>query len=162
MILSPIFDTNGQVYSPLCAISPFCQNEKTFIESVFHINFNNKMLGPPGVPFMFKTDIVNTLINDIEQKVNDKFVNFFLEHTSNPPRVTEFVLYSGYILYKFNSYDVVYNNSQKFRVWNLSDWEVSDFDHRWNYFIKHIDEILTASIHRRAYSALSDNQKNIW
>ena len=159
--LNDIFNIDGKVHFALLEFSSHFQNEKHFVEELFHINFDNMIIGPFGVPFMFNSNVIKMLITDIENISTVNFADFFLTYVSNPPRLTEFILYSGYILYKFKSYNAFYCDYAKYSAWNLADWEVNNFDSKWLILFQD-PTILTASIHRRAYSALSDSQKNMW
>jgi delta 1-pyrroline-5-carboxylate dehydrogenase len=79
---------------------------------------------------------------------------------ANPHRITEFILYAGYVLYEHKSYDAIYNIQDKleYQVYNVADWQANHF----NEILAQCQEnstALTFSVHRRAYQLLSEEQK---
>jgi hypothetical protein len=153
-----IKDNKVNLYAVPC---PACfYTELKFIENLFNVNFYNSILSC-GAPFYFHTATVQSLINHIE-----KFDRFFIDHASNPPRVTEFILYSGYVLYKFGSYDVLYqlisHNKYSYKPCNISDWEWQEFNEIMQKIHFNMESILTVSLHRRAYVKLTSDQQTQW
>ena len=139
-------------------------NELAFTEEFFETLTNKTIIGPAGVPFMFHTNTVRALINSIENITDCDFVDWFCSHVANPPRITEFVLYSVYVMYKYGNYTSLYKKLDKpnYLYYNVCDWQVSDFDSIYRNIQNNINQTLTVSVHRRAYQLLSLEQKQQW
>jgi len=118
------------------------------------------VLGPSGVPFFFHTPTVKELIDSIPN-----FCDWFQKNVPGPygtkNLITEFMLYSAYLIKRDGSFELLYNTQP--RSWepnNLADWQIEEFEH----FFKRgtLPTCLTVSIHRRAYQHLSNEQTNRW
>jgi hypothetical protein len=74
--------------------------------------------------------------------------------------MTEFMLYSGYVIKKYQSYTVLYTGQQHYQVTNLADWQINEFDE----ILERMgaNNNLTSSIQGRAYPHLSDSQLDQW
>jgi hypothetical protein len=160
---SQLFDTQGRPNVGRMHLSPHFEPAKEFVEQYYGIEIE-MVLGPSGVPYVFHTEDVREMIAGIPD-----FVNFFQQSQASPTLLTEFVLYAGFIIKKYGSVEVIYNpNKLKIdptqktyiNVANLADWETDNFDS----FIETINlpKTLTASIHRRAYSKLTQEQLLTW
>jgi hypothetical protein len=160
---SALFDTQGRPNVGRMHLSPHFENAKVFVENYYGIEIE-MVLGPSGVPYVFHNADVREMLAGIPD-----FINFFQQAQRNPTLVTEFVLYAGYIIKKYGSVEVIYNpNKLKIdptqqtyiNVANLADWEVDNFDN----FIETINNpaTLTASIHRRTYQHLTQEQLLTW
>ena len=160
---SQLFDTQGRPNVGRMHLSPHFESAKVFVEQYYGIEIE-MVLGPSGVPYVFHNDDVREMIAGIPN-----FLNFFQTAQRSPTLLTEFVLYAGYIIKKYGSVEVIYNpNKLKIdptqktyiNVANLADWEVNNFD----TFIKTINDpkTLTASIHRRTYQHLTQEQLLTW
>ena len=138
--------------NPMKSIEP---QKKEFVENYFGISMP-KIIGPGGVPFMVHTETVNSLVNSI-----DNFAEFFQDNVIHPNLLTEFHLYSGYVLKQYNNYGALYNKTHYYNVYNICHSEVGNFN---NILAKaqHDPNILTASIHRRAYKDLTSEQILAW
>ena len=110
-------------------------------------------LGPGGVPFIFNNQLVQDLISDVEKLTGCSFGQWFQDQGM----ITEFILYSGYVLYKFGSYDTIYNTKdlRDITTCNLCHSEVASFDRKF----AEMQTTDTVSIHRRAWSQLSAEQQ---
>ena len=126
----------------------------TFIENFYNIKFHN-VISPGGPPFMFHSITAKNMISDIERKTSKSFFDFFSQYCSNPIRVTEFMLYSGYV-FKESLFDNLYTNEQYYDFINVADFQIGEFD----YFLEQTNQtnILTLGIHRRIFPLLSDKQ----
>lgn len=70
--------------------------------------------------------------------------------------VTEFILYSGYVVYKFGNFDAMYNTNQNAIIpCNLCHSEVTSFDRKF----REMAQSTTVSIHRKAWSQLTVQQQ---
>lgn len=160
---SALFDTQGRPNVGRMHLSPHFEPAKAFVEQYYGIEIE-MVLGPSGVPYVFHTEDVVEMISGIPD-----FITFFQQAQKNPTLLTEFVLYAGYIIKKYGSVEVIYNpNKLKIdptqktyiNVANLADWETDCFDD----FMSTVCETktLTASIHRRAYQNLTQDQLLTW
>jgi hypothetical protein len=156
------FITNNQqkVYTNTVPFSSYFSTEKAFVQDWFNVDFNDRMLGPGGVPFFVHTKTLQNMIEYLEKYTGGRFDQFFNVHVANPHRITEFILYAGYVLYEHKSYDAIYNIQDKlqYQVYNVADWQANHF----NEILAQCQEnstALTFSVHRRAYQLLSEEQK---
>lgn len=152
---SQLFDTQGRPNVGRMHLSPLFEPAKQFVENYYGISID-QVLGPSGVPYVFHREDVCEMIAGIPD-----FVTFFQQAQINPTLVTEFVLYAGFILKKYGCLDAIYNVDNTYIcVANLADWQVDKFD----IFIRAINQhqTITASIHRRAYKHLTQEQLLTW
>jgi hypothetical protein len=150
-----LFDSQGCPMVGRCNSFPEFADSQKFVEEFYNIKFE-QCLGPGGVPFVFHTDTVNGLVNSIEN-----FPDFFQTALRYPNLATEFHLYSGYVLHRHQTYDVLYNKSMYYSILNIADWEAGNFDQLYHR-LKTNKTLLTASIHRRTYKELSNIQIKQW
>ena len=111
-------------------------------------------LGPAGIPFIFNNQLVQEMFIDVEKLTGCSFGRWFQDQGM----ITEFILYSGYVLYKFGSYDSIYDTSNLPAITpcNLCHSEVASFDRKFT----EMAGTDTVSIHRRAWSQLTDEQQS--
>ena len=111
-----------------------------------------KQLGPGGVPFIINNAQCREMIDWIQVKTQQPFAEWF----QNQGMLTEFILYSGWIQYKFGNFEKIYNttNSNIFPS-NLCHSEVASFDR----IFKTMSDATTVSIHRRAWPQLTTLQQ---
>tara|TARA_R110000772_G_scaffold49750_4_gene114529 strand:+ start:374 stop:1180 length:807 start_codon:yes stop_codon:yes gene_type:complete len=111
-----------------------------------------KQLGPGGVPFIINNAQCREMIDWIQVKTQQPFAEWFQQQGM----LTEFILYSGWIQYKFGNFEKIYNttNSNIFPC-NLCHSEVASFDR----IFKTMSEATTVSIHRRAWPQLTTLQQ---
>lgn len=150
-----LFDSMGRATMGTQKVVPVFQSSKEFVEKLFDVEMSS-VIGPAGVPFMFHTDTVKSLFNEI-----DNFIEFFLTNVRYPNFLTEFYLYSGYVLRKCNSYETLYNKTHYYTCCNIADFDVPEFDQHFSR-MSNEGRLLTASIHRRAYPLLSPEQLELW
>jgi len=74
--------------------------------------------------------------------------------------MTEFMLYSGFVIKKYNTYNTLYSTTQHYQVTNLADWQINEFDLILDR-MGHANN-LTISIQGRAYPHLSESQMDKW
>lgn len=165
--LTKIFNVQGLVNSNSFQISAFFNNERYFVEKLFNIQ-NLECIGPGGVPFLFHNPTVRDMIDCVEQITGEDFNSYFQKNTCreslfSTPNLTEFILYSGYVKYKFGNFDSLYCRcSNVYLYYNISNNDVDRFDSIFEDVQRFIDHILTFSLHRKTYSLLTDDQKTRW
>jgi hypothetical protein len=132
-------------------IYPVFEPSQQIVNQLFDIDLQAQ-LGPGGVPFVINTDQVQQMIGWIEQKVEKPFATWFQEQG----RLTEFLLYSGWLQYHTGSLDRLYNvNHTDMIPCNLCHSEVGAFDRKF----EEMQKSTTVSIHRNAWSHLSTEQQ---
>jgi len=149
-----LFDDTGRVKFASFPTIPVFRPAQLSIEKYFDIELP-RVISPGGVPFMFHTETVKDMINYIPD-----FFEFFCTNVNLPNYMTEFMLYSGFVIKKYSTYNTLYSTTQHYRVTNLADWEISEFDpilDRMGH-----DNNLTISIQGRAYPHLSELQMDKW
>lgn len=159
-----LFDDSNRAYHCTARNFTAFNDELVFTEQFFQTSTNQTIIGPAGVPFMFHTKTVRSLIQSIENISDLPFDQWFVEHVADPPRITEFVLYSVYVLYKYGTYNYLYAELDRpnYLYFNICDWQVKDFDLIYNKILANINNVLTVSVHSRAYQLLSYIQKQSW
>jgi hypothetical protein len=111
-----------------------------------------KQLGPGGVPFIINNAQSREMIQWIQARTQQSFAEWF----QNQGMLTEFILYSGWIQYKFGNFDKLYNtNSSAIIPCNLCHSEVAAFDHKFKTMV----DATTVSVHRRAWTQLTSGQQ---
>jgi len=149
-----LFDDTGRVKFTSFPTIPVFRPAQLSIEKYFDIELPG-VISPAGVPFVFHTKTVKDMINYIPD-----FFEFFCANVKSPNSVTEFMLYSGFVIKKYNTYDTLYSTTQHYRVTNLADWQINEFDSILDR-MEH-DNNLTISIQGRAYTHLSESQMDKW
>jgi hypothetical protein len=157
--LSKLFDVQQRVNSGIYPVQPVFTSGKQFLEGYYNINMP-EIIGPGGVPFVFHTATVQSLVKSFGPKFGD-FLKFFKTNVSNPNVITEFYLYSSFILAREGTYKKLYNTTRYYSCYNLAEHELDTFDSIY-HAITHDDRALTASMHRKAYSMLSAKQLRRW
>jgi hypothetical protein len=150
-----LFDEQGRPTVGLQRTVPVFQSSREFVESHYNIALS-MVLGPAGVPFMFHTRSVSDMIAGF-----DDFVDFFQTHVRHPHFVTEFYLYSAYILAQHGTYETLYNKTQYYGCCNIADFDVPKFEEHFAQ-MQTDPRLLTVSIHRRSYPLLSADQLTKW
>lgn len=126
------------------------ERSKEITADLFDIDFDTQ-LGPGGVPFFFHNHTVREMIADVEHRTGQSFPAWFQQQGM----LTEFILYSGYLHYRDCGFDKLYGSNAIGGVVNICHSEVGIFDSKSQQF----NNATTVSIHRRAWSALSNQQQ---
>jgi hypothetical protein len=136
-------------------IFPVFEQSQQLIQRLFEIEFDQQ-LGPGGVPFFFHTATVQSMIADIESRTDQGFGQWFLSQG----RITEFMLYSGWVLKQHGSFEPLYHNTRSFDVENVCHSEVARFDQKLEHM--HTHPVLTVSVHREAWRQLTEQQQQLY
>ena len=153
--LSKLFDSQHRVTAGTYPVSPVFTSSQRFLEQHYRISMP-KTIGPGGVPFVFHSETVRALVNSF-----DDFVEFFKDNMSNSNAVTEFHLYSSFVLAQDGTYERLYNKTLYYTCYNIAEWEIDKFNRIYNALVN--DPLaLTASMHRKAYSLISPAQLEQW
>lgn len=154
-----LFDSDGRVHFRSNPVNEVFKSAQIFVEQFFNIS-SPMTIGPAGVPFMFHTETVKDMVSYIENRTGSNFFDFFVENVKLPNCATEFILYSGFVIHKYDTHNALYTQTQHYSVTNLADWQMSKFDDimaQMKY-----SQNLTASIQGRAYPHLTDTQLKTW
>jgi len=152
-----LFSGDGRVhFKSMPIICTFYPAQRT-IEDLFKINMAT-VVAPGGVPFMFHTETVKDMFTHLVARGN--FIDFFAEHVLEPYKITEFMLYSGFVNLKYQSQTALYNEYQYYTITNLADWQVHEFDAAMERMAA--SKNLTVSIQGRAYPHLTEFQLDNW
>lgn len=155
VIKSELFDRYGRPCVGSLEIYPVFEPSQRIVEELFDNMTMDSQLGPGGVPFMLNNHIVRNMIVDIERRTQQSFANWF----ATQGMLTEFLLYSGYVIHKHGSFDMLYNQVDcNIQPCNLCHSEVASFDRKFRDMTK--PSTLTVSIHRAAWPQLSPDQQD--
>lgn len=153
--LQDFFDEHGCARTGYVPTMQVFDSSREFVEQLYNVKLE-RVIGPGGVPFIFHTDTARNLVESI-----DNFIEFFQVHVRYPTLVTEFHLYSGFVLFQYGSYDELYSDQSGYSVVNVADWEANIFDQLFDH-MKTDKNLLTVSIHRRTYRDLTESQISGW
>ena len=143
---------DGRAATGSLSIYPVFDASRNITNQLFGIDLPAQ-LGPGGVPFFVEPSLTRELIAEVEHRTGQLFGNYFQQQGM----LTEFILYSGYVWYRDQSFDKRYHSQSNIHPANLCHSETGIFDSKFctmNQF-----ETLTVSIHRNAWSKLSKEQQ---
>lgn len=130
---------------------------RAFVEQYYNIQMP-KVIGPNGVPYLFHTATVKEMTAEF-----NNFAEFFQTNVQGPNFLTEFFLYSGYVIKRYGSIEELYNTTHNYLFpVNISANEAGEFDTIFNNIKRYPKSVLTASIHRNAYRNLTQEQLLTW
>jgi hypothetical protein len=144
--------SDNKINAGFLPIQPVFEPSQNIVNNFYNINLEQQ-LGPAGVPFFFHNATVRSLIADIEKITSINFVEWFQSYG----RLTEFILYSGYVQFKHGSFNTLYSSIGKIQPNNICHSEVKQFDNKLDTAAK--TNIHTISIHRNAWSQLTPEQQ---
>jgi hypothetical protein len=109
---------------------------------------------PAGVPFIFCNHDVRQMIKEIEHLTHDNFAEWFQQQGM----LTEFVLYTAFIQYKYQDLKKVYLGRNQTKLCNnICHSELNIFDIKLQQARDH--RSLTIGVHRNAWQQLTEQQK---
>jgi hypothetical protein len=109
---------------------------------------------PAGVPFIFRNHDVRQMIKEIEHLAHDNFAEWFQQQGM----LTEFVLYTAFIQYKYQDLKKVYLGSNRNKLCNnICHSELNIFDIKLQQARDR--RPLTIGVHRGAWRQLTGQQK---
>lgn len=146
-----VFDSQGRVRSKKLDVFPVFEPSRQITNKLFGIDLPNQ-IGPGGVPFLMKNSVVRQMISHVEELTQQSFPEWFQQQGM----LTEFILYSGYVYYKFKNFESVHNtDSLAITNVNIADYQVDLFEEKF----KDMQNVCTTSIHRRAWAKLTHQQQ---
>ena len=145
-----VFDTQGRPQVGMLEIYPVFEPSRQIINQLFEIDLQQQ-LGPGGVPFFINNAQAGDMITDIESRTDIDFAEWFQAQG----RVTEFMLYTGYLQSK-NLVDSLYNKSIcVIKPCNVCHSELAVWDKKF----ADMKQATTVSVHRNAWSRLNLTQQ---
>ena len=145
-----VFDAQGRPQVGVLEIYPVFEPSRQIINQLFEIDLQQQ-LGPGGVPFFINNAKARDMTTDIEYRTGIDFAEWFQAQG----RVTEFMLYSGYLQSK-NLIDVLYNTEiSTITPGNVCHSEVAAWDRKY----QEMSQATTVSVHRNAWRQLSTEQQ---
>lgn len=154
-----LVDSSNRACTNLLQTQPVFESARQTVEQLYQIKLDN-IIGPGGVPFLFHTKTVQTMIADTEQLTGKSFIDFFQSNVCYPNLITEFYLYSGYVKYKYGNFDSLYNQKQRWTCINVADWQVEQFD----LLLQDMQRFLTltVSVAGKAWRLLNTEQQQAY
>ena len=143
---------DGRAATGSLSIYPVFEPSRNITNRLFDIDLPAQ-LGPGGVPFFVEPSLTRELIQEVESRTGQVFGNYFQQQGM----LTEFILYSGYVWYRDQSFDERYHTQSNIYPANLCHSETGIFDSKFN-MMNH-PQTLTISIHRNAWSKLNNEQQ---
>jgi hypothetical protein len=151
LLRSELFDEQGKPCVGQLDVYPVFEPSRQITNKLFNIKLQ-KQLGPGGVPFLMNNSVVRAMIVEVETLTERDFPTWFQEQGM----LTEFILYSGFVQYRYGSLDVLHNTSKnKLTNMNVCHSEVASFDRKFTEMAKSS----SVSIHRNAWSQLAQEQR---
>lgn len=149
--LGSVFDHQGRPQVGQLDIYPVFKPSQAIVNDFFKIDLQQQ-LGPGGVPFFVHNHTARAMIVEIEHQSQQSFADWFQAHG----RLTEFILYSGFVQYQHGSFDQLYNvKNCAVTVCNVCHSEVASFDRKF----AEMPHSMTVSIHRKAWQRLDPAQR---
>jgi len=149
--LADLIAQDGRACVGTMDIFPVFEPARLRINQTYNIDLQQQ-LNPGGVPFLFHNDIVRSMISETTFLVKKSFPLWFQEQGI----VTEFMLYAGYLQYKFKGFGSYYSQGTV-AACNLCHGEAKNFDGK--FWRMNHPGTQTVSIHRNAWTQLTDGQK---
>ena len=147
-----LVDSQGRLRVGHMPVYPVFEPARKIVNEFYQINLNSQ-LGPGGVPFFFHNDTVRLMIAETAFRAKKNFPTWF----QSQGRLTEFVLYSGYLQYRFGGFDAFYNSDNAVFACNICHSEVERFNDKLAEMLQ--PTTTTVSIHRDTWSKLSEDQQ---
>ena len=153
--LNQIINAQGQLNLSYYPIQSVFEPSKKIVSELFDIDLKH-VAEPLGVPFFFHNSTVRSMINCINDLTGKEFPIWFQEQGM----VTEFILYSGYVVYRDRTLDLMYAGNQNSIAMccNVCHSEISQFDNKFQNMLNS----LTVSVHRNAWKELTQQQQETY
>lgn len=150
LTIGDLFTADGKIGTGTLDLYPVFAPAKDIVDKTFDIDLQQQ-IGPGGVPFVFHNDTVRLMIAETTVKAQRSFPEWF----QSQGKLTEFVLYSGYVQYKYGSLERMYSKTTNIHPVNICHSEVAAADRKLN----EMTSATTVSVHRNAWSQLTESQQ---
>jgi hypothetical protein len=151
---SNVFSQDRRACTGRSDINPHFESARQFVEKLYNICMTD-VVGPGGVPFLFHTYTVHGLVHS-----QPDFPDFFQTHVRYPDLVSEFYLYSGWVIAQYGSLSELYAQEQRILPVNLDHSEWGQAEEILTQMCQ--KDTQTASIHTRAYPKLMPKHIAAW
>lgn len=149
--LDKLFDQQGRAQVGALDIYPVFEASRSIVNDFFKIDLPQQ-IGPGGVPFFVHNATARAMIAAVETQSGQVFPQWFQAHG----RLTEFILYSGFVYATHGNFDKLYNTQiQSVPVCNVCHSEVESFDRKFT----EMQNSMTVSVHRNAWSNLDSERQ---
>jgi len=148
-----VIDSAGRIHTGRCPIYPVFDPSRKIVEQLFDIELPDQ-LGPGGVPFIVHNDTVRMMIAETTLRTKQSFPTWFQQQG----RVTEFILYAGFVKFLCGDLSVLYDEHNGLgHVVNVSHDETDS----WLIKISQMahKDAITVSVHRGAWAKLTAQQR---
>ena len=153
LTLDKLFNPQGQLQIGQLDVFPVFEPCRKIVNQLWNIDLQ-KQAGPGGVPFFVRNNVVRAMIADVYAYTHQNFPTWF----QRQGLVTEFMLYSGYIVKGAGSLDVLYSQRNNIGgIINVCHSEVDAWDRKFAEMSQ--PNTLTVSVHRGAWAELSAEQR---
>jgi hypothetical protein len=143
---------DGRAATGSLPLYPVFEPSRNITNQLFGINLPEQ-LGPGGVPFFVEPSLTREMIKEVEQRTGQDFTDYFQQQGM----LTEFILYSGYVWYRDQTFNNRYYEKSNILPCNICHSETGIFDSK--FAAMNHPRPLTVSIHRNAWSKLSKEQQ---
>jgi len=151
--LERVIDDQGRAAVGYLPVYPVFEPAKQIVDRLFDINLEQQ-IGPGGVPFLFHNDTVRFMISDVTLATRKSFPSWFQEQG----RLTEFMLYSGFVQHKYAKADTLVAPENRLgSVINICHSQLDQFDQLVQRMRS--EDPLTVSVHREAWQQATDQQR---
>lgn len=152
MVLTDLVNYLGQVRTGMLPVFDVFRPAKDITDQLFQQDLQEQ-IGPGGVPFFFHNDTMRFMISDLTFMTRRSFPKWFQDQG----KLTEFMLYSAYVLRKWNTLESFYSREQANFPVNICHSQVDRVDQLLDQMA---DPQTTAiSVHRDAWTAMTDAQR---
>ena len=146
---------NGKLAGGSHPIHPVFLTSARIVGELFNVTVDCAG-GVSGVPFIVNTDLIRSMITEIENLTKESFPKWFQDQGM----VTEFILYAGYCKYLYGTLDHVYSQTYPYQVINLCHSETGIIPNK--LYIMTESNVFTVSIHRRAWTVMTAEQRDTY
>ena len=153
LTLDKLFNQSAQLQIGQLDVFPVFEPSRQIVNRLWNIDLQ-KQAGPGGVPFFVCNDIVRAMIADVYAYTHQNFPTWF----QSQGMVTEFMLYSGYIVKGAGSLDILYSKHNNIGgIHNVCHSEVVSWDRKFAEMKN--PNTLTVSVHRAAWTEMTAEQR---
>lgn len=150
--LTRLCDSQGRINAGRAPIPPAFEPSAQICRDLLGVTVDEQIC-PTGVPYFVHNDTVRFMISDLTMRTRESFPAWFQRQGV----LTEFILYSAYNQFKYNSLDTFYNKTCKIDLINLT--MCNAFEHSSLLEQMTEDHIQFVSIHRDVWPVLTDEQR---
>ena len=126
IFLSNFFDGHRPCVGTV-PVSTYWKDSKDYLEDYFDVEIKD-VIGPGGVPFFFHNETVRQMIDHIKDFNTWFQQNLYEQKSPHRTLVTEFMLYSAFVLHRYGKYDALYSARKTLLPFNVADWEADKFE----------------------------------